>query len=173
MQLSENRNWFVIQTKPRNEKKVEKQIIDKGVEVFLPLITSIRYWSDRKKKVQIPMFSGYLFVHASKDERVLAIKNTIGAIRYLFYEKRPAKLTENEIEGIRLSLIAPERVKVEHSSFCRGDMVMITRGVFKGMKGSVTEIRGNYKLTVNIYELSMSLNIVLNPNEIELLKNIN
>ena len=173
MLLSENRNWFVIQTKPRNEKKVEKQIIDKGVEVFLPLISSIRYWSDRKKKFQIPMFSGYLFVHASEDERVLAIKNTTGALRYLFYEKRPAKLTENEIEGIKLSLKAPERVKVERSSFCRGDMVMITRGVFKGLKGLVSEIRGNYKLTVNLYELSMSLNIVLNPYEIELLKNIN
>ena len=49
---------------------------------------------------------------------------------------------------------------------------MITRGAFAGMKGFVTEIRGNYKLTVNIYELSMSLNIVLNPNEVELLKNI-
>ncbi len=173
MQLSENRNWFVIQTKPRNEKKVEKQIIEKGVEVFLPLITSIRYWSDRKKKIQVPMFSGYLFVHASEDERVLAIRNTIGALRYLFYEKRPARLMENEIESIKLSLKAPERVKVDYSSFNQGDMVMITSGVFKGMKGLVTEIRGNYKLTVNLYELSMSLNIVLNPYEIELLKNIN
>lgn len=173
MQLSENRNWFVIQTKPRNEQKVEKQIIEKDVEVFLPLITSIRYWSDRKKKIQVPMFSGYLFVHASEDERVHAIKNTIGAIRYLFFEKRPARLTDNEIESIRLSLKAPERVKVEKSNFSKGDMVMVTRGVFRGLKGLITEIRGNYKLTVNIFELSMSLNIVLNPYEIELFKNIN
>ena len=81
-----NRNWFVIQTKPRNEKKVEQQIIARNVEVFLPLVTSIRYWSDRKKKVQVPLFSGYLFVHATEEERLIAIKNNIGALRYLFYE---------------------------------------------------------------------------------------
>ena len=167
-----NRNWFVVQTKPRNERKVEQQIIARDIEVFLPLITSIRYWSDRKKKIQVPLFSGYLFVHATEEERVLAIKNNVGALRYLFYEKRPARLTEEEINNIILSLKEPERVKVERSSVCKGDLVMITRGAFAGMKGLVTEIRGNYKLTVNIYELSMSLNIVLNPNEVELLKNI-
>lgn len=167
-----NRNWFVIQTKPRNEKRVEEQIIARDVEVFLPLVTSIRYWSDRKKKVQIPLFSGYLFVHATEEERILAIKNTIGALRYLFYEKRPARLTEDEINSIKLSLKEPERVKVEPSKVCKGDLVIVTRGAFSGMKGLVTEIRGNYKLTINLYELSLSLNIVLNPYEVELLKNI-
>ena len=54
MQLSENKNWFVIQTKPRTEKKVEKQLIDKGVEVLLPLITSLRYCADRKKNIKAP-----------------------------------------------------------------------------------------------------------------------
>jgi transcription antitermination factor NusG len=90
----------------------------------------------------------------------------------LFYEKRPAQLYEEEIEIIRLSLKAPERIKLEKSNFCKGDTVMITRGVFEGIRGLITEIRGNYKLTVNLYEMSMSINIVLNPNEVELLKNI-
>jgi len=49
----------------------------------------------------------------------------------------------------------------------KGDYVEITSGPFMGMNGIITEIRGNYKLTVNLYELSMSLNIVINPNEIK------
>jgi transcription antitermination factor NusG len=167
------KKWFVIQTRPNFEKKVAHQIELKNIEIFLPLITTIRKWSDRKKKIQVPLFNGYLFVHATDTERVEAIKDTAGALRYIFYQKRPAIVTETEINNIKLSLKAPERFKIEHSNIKKGDTVIVKGGVFEGMQGVVTEFRGNYKLNVNISELSLSLSVVLHASEVKLLENIN
>lgn len=168
-----DRNWFVIQTRPRYEKKVNEQIERKDIETFLPLILTIRKWSDRKKKITIPMFSGYLFVHANEEERQEAIRETVGALRYIFYRNRPAVVSDKELENIKLSLQDSERFKIENTNISKGDFVKITGGMFTGMEGVVTELRGKYKLTINIIELSMSLNIILNSNEVKLLEKIN
>lgn len=168
-----DRYWYVIQTRPRYEKKVDEQIKAKGIETFLPLILTIRKWSDRKKKITIPMFPGYLFVRANEEERQRAIQDTVGALRYIFYRNKAAVVSDRELENIQLSLRDPERFKIENTNVRKGDMVKITGGVFTGMEGVVTEIRGSYKLTINIIELSMSLNIILNSNEVKLLEKIN
>ena len=161
------KKWYVIQTRPLFEKKVLKQIEDKKIEVFLPLMETIRVWSDRKKRIHKPLFSGYLFVHADNDERVNAISNTIGALKYVMYQKRPAIVTEKEIESIKISLRLSDRVTVENKTIKKGDEVKIMHGPLAGLQGIVTEERGHYKLLVNISELSASLSIEVFADEIK------
>ena len=57
----DSKKWFAIYVKSRNEKKVSKTLNDIGIESFLPLITKIKQWSDRRKKVDEPLFNSYLF----------------------------------------------------------------------------------------------------------------
>lgn len=168
----ESKKWYVLQTRPRNEKVVHRQIQQKGIEVFTPLIEKIRIWSDRKKKIEVPLFSGYVFVFGNEEERVRAITNTIGAMRYIFYENRPAIVSEREIELIKQTLAEPEKVRIEEKKIKKGDMILVSHGIFKGMKGYVNEFRGNYRLTVNLEELSYSFSIILNSNEVSLLKTV-
>lgn len=162
-----------MRTKPRNEFKVFEQIISKDIEAFLPKVERIRIWSDRKKKIFVPLFPSYLFIYGDNNERLNAISNTIGAMGYLMYRKRPAVITEKEIENIKISLIEPDRIKVEAIQITEGDTVEITYGPFIGLTGIIKEIRGSYKLVVNITELSASLNIELNASEVKLLKKSN
>jgi len=166
---SDFKKWFVLQTKARTEKALIRQIEQKNIETFVPFIEKIRIWSDRKKKVQVPMFSGYVFIHGDENERIRAVTNTIGAIRYIYFENRPATVSEREIELIKASLLEPERVNIEDTRIRAGDSILVTHGIFKGMKGYVNEFRGKYKLTVNLEELSYSFSIILNSNEVELL----
>lgn len=166
----EVRKWFVMQTKPRNEQLVYKQVQQKGIETFLPLIEKIRIWTDRKKKIQVPLFSGYVFVYANEEERIRAISNTSGAVKYIFYDNHPAEVKEIEIELIKQALLEPEKISIEAKKIKKGDLILVTHGVFKGMKGYVNEFRGNYKLTVNLEELSYSFSIILNSNEVSLTK---
>lgn len=166
------KSWFVMRTKPRNEFKVYDQIKSKEIEAYLPKIERLRIWSDRKKKIFVPLFPSYLFIYGNNDERLKAISNTIGAMGYLMYRKRPAVITEKEIENIKISLIEPERIKVEEIQITKGDLVEITFGPFTGMTGIIIEIRGSYKLVVNITELSASLNIELNASEVKLLSKV-
>ncbi len=166
------KSWFVLRTKPRNEKKVYQQVISKDVEVFLPLIPSIRIWSDRKKKILVPLFPSYIFIYGDESERLKAIRGTIGAMGYLMYRKRPAVVTEKEIENIKISLQEPERIKVDKGIIKEGSYVEITNGPFRGLTGIVIEIRGSYRLVVNIVELNASLNIELTYSEVKFLKNL-
>ena len=164
------KKWYVIQTKPRNEKIVLKQIEQRRVESYLPLVEKIRIWSDRKKKIQTPLFPGYVFVHANEEERIRAISNTLGAIRYIFYEKHPARVSQREIDLIKQTLREPEKISIEEKKINKGDKILVTNGVFKGMIGYVNQFRGNYKLTVNLEELSFSFSIILNSSEVKVLQ---
>jgi transcription antitermination factor NusG len=168
--LSEVKNWYVIHTKPKNEKKVFEQIINKDIEVYLPLIQTVRYWSDRKKKLMVPLFPGYIFVNTNEEERINAISNTYGALRYVMYQKRPAVVSEKEIANIKLSLQAPDRIRIEEKSIIEGDLVEITGGIFRGLTGYIKEIRGHYKLIVNIIELNSTFSVQLSSSEVRLLK---
>ena len=168
--MEDGKNWFVIHTKPRNERKVTDQIILKEIEVFLPLIQTIRIWSDRKKKLLVPLFPNYVFICGNEAERRKAISNTYGALRYVMYQKRPAIISDSEINNIKLALKAPEKIRIEESSIAEGDLVEITGGIFNGLTGYIKEIRGNYKLIVNIIELSSTFSIQLSAADIKLVK---
>ena len=63
-----NKKWFAVYVKSRCEKKVSQQLDDMGIESFLPLITRIKQWSDRKKKVEEPLFRSYIFVNITSSD---------------------------------------------------------------------------------------------------------
>lgn len=167
-----DKKWYVLQSKPLREVKVSEQIIKKNIEVYLPLVETIRYWSDRKKKVKVPLFSGYLFVHADNDERYEAISGTHGALKYLKYQKRFAIIKDDEINNIRISLIEPERIKIEEAGLYEGDFVEITHGIFKGLKGVIVQFHGNYKLMVSIVEMDTTFSVQLNNSDVRLINRL-
>lgn len=158
-----------MRTKPRNEIKVVGQIEKKQIETYFPRVPEIRIWSDRKKKVLVPLFSSYIFVYADEEDRQRAIRETVGAMGYVMYRKRPAIVSEREIESIKISLIEPERVKVEQTKITEGDIVEIKNGPFKGLVGFILQVRGNYKILVNIVEIGFSLSIELLPSEVKII----
>lgn len=162
--------WYVIQTRPMFEKKVTRLIENKNVEVFLPLLETIKDWSDRKKKIYTPLFSGYVFVHTTPQERVEAIKEVSGVLRYVSYQNRPAIISPSEIESIKISLNLSERIHTENKIFGKGDLVTIMEGNLRGLTGYVSEVRGRFKLLVAINELSMGFSIELMSDEVSHLK---
>ena len=92
--------WYVIRTKPQHEIK-SAQILEKiGVEVFCPVITEVRQWSDRKKKVTVPLFKSYLFVNILEKDRNQVFEAP-GVLGYLKWLQKPAIAKDEEIEAIR------------------------------------------------------------------------
>lgn len=164
------KQWYVIQTRPLFEKKVTRLIENKNVEVFLPLLETIKLWSDRKKKIFKPLFSGYVFVRTTPKERVEAIREVSGALRYVSYQNRPAIISPSEIESIKISLNLSERIHTENKIFAEGDIVTITEGALRGLAGYVSEVRGRFKLLVVVNELSMGFSIELMSDEVSHLK---
>src|ERR1035437_2288373 len=95
--------WYAVYTKPRAEKKVFERLSAQGFEAYLPMQTRMREWSDRKKKVQTPLISSYVFVN-TKKENLFTTLQIQGTARILKYLGKPAIIREYEIKNLRILL---------------------------------------------------------------------
>ena len=81
---AEAENWYGLQTRPRHEKIVAQRLEERGVTTFLPLVTEVHRWSDRKKSVQVPLFSCYVFAKFVPNRpdrlRVLRVDGVFGLV---------------------------------------------------------------------------------------------
>lgn len=93
-------NWYVLYTKPKWEKRVAEQLNKIGINCYCPIITKIQQWSDRKKKVQVPLFNNYVFVKLEDKDRNYVFQSP-GVIRYLYWLGKHAIVKEYEIETIK------------------------------------------------------------------------
>lgn len=132
-------NWYVVYTKPKWEKKVADQLGALGVVCYCPLITQVRQWSDRKKKVTVPLFNSYVFVQLDEVDRN-AVFRASGVVRYLFWLGKPAVVREEEIAIIKKSLDSDAVSEVLLESYQKGDRITVDSGVFKNQVGVVQEV---------------------------------
>jgi len=136
-------NWYVVYTKPKWEKKVADKLSQLGIETYCPLITQVKQWSDRKKKIEVPLFNSYVFVQLSDSERN-SVFQVAGVVRYLFWLGKPAVVKDQEIEIIKKSLKAPNISDVTVSAIQVGDKIKLESGAFSNQNAIVQEISNNY-----------------------------
>jgi transcription antitermination factor NusG len=140
-------NWYVVYTKPKWEKKVAEQLKNKGIECYCPLITQVRQWSDRKKKVEVPLFNSYVFVQLPDSERN-AVFQSVGVVRYLFWLGKPAVVRDEEISVIKKWLNPSKGNEVSVFSFQIGDAIQLDSGPFSNQKAIVQEVTNTHYVLV-------------------------
>jgi transcriptional antiterminator RfaH len=133
--------WFVIYTQPRTEKKVTERLQQIGITAYCPIVTQVRQWSDRKKKVQVPLINSYVFVNVSEKEREQVFQ-VGGVVRYLFWLGKPAVVRDEEITALQESLKYTMSA-VEVTGLQVGDSMHIPSGPFHGKEGIVKQIKKN------------------------------
>ncbi len=140
-------NWYVVYTKPKWEKKVAERLNEIGVITFCPLITKISQWSDRKKKIIVPLFNSYIFVQLEDKERN-RIFEVVGVIRYLFWLGKPAVVRDIEIEAIQKWLSAPDEYEVELDKWKKGDKIVLESGPFVSQSAIIQEVKQNHYILI-------------------------
>jgi transcription antitermination factor NusG len=140
-------NWYVVYTKPKWEKKVADRLIEIGVVAFCPLITKISQWSDRKKKINVPLFNSYIFVQLEDKERN-RIFEVVGAVRYLFWLGKPAVVKDAEIEAIKNWLSVPETYDVLVDQWKKGDKIVLESGPFLSQSAVIQEVKKNHYILI-------------------------
>lgn len=148
--------WFAIYTKPKNEKKVVEGLEKIGVEVYCPMITQVKQWSDRKKKVEMPLINSYVFVNIADKNRNIVF-NVPGIVRYLFWLGKPAVIQDQEIEVLKDGLKGILN-NVEVQGIQPGDILTISKGPFQGKEGIVSQIEKN-KIRLVLKELGVLITI--------------
>lgn len=140
-------NWYVVYTKPKWEKKVADKLSQAGIECYCPIITQVKQWSDRKKKVEVPLFNSYVFVHLADKDRN-SVFQIAGVVRYLFWLGNPAIVRDDEIESIKKSLKAPNISDISVTSIKVGDRIKIETGAFSNQDAIVQEVSNTYYILV-------------------------
>jgi transcriptional antiterminator RfaH len=141
------KNWYVVYTKPKWEKKVAEKLTEIGIECYCPLITQIKEWSDRKKKVEVPLFNSYVFVQLEDINRN-SVFQISGVIRYLFWLGKPAIVKDSEIDIIKTSLKAPTISDSAVTSLQVGDRIKLEAGAFTNQDAIVQEISNTHYILV-------------------------
>ncbi|RTZ06489.1 UpxY family transcription antiterminator [Flavobacterium bomense] len=140
-------NWYVVYTKPKWEKKVAEQLQKIGVECYCPLVTQMRQWSDRKKKVEVPLFNSYVFVQLEDSKRNLVFQS-VGAVRYLYWLGKPAIVRDEEIEVIKKWLNTSDCVDLTVASYQIGEKIQLESGPFADQKATVQEMTNTHYVLV-------------------------
>src|ERR1700736_894177 len=96
-------NWYAVQTRARNEKVVCERLQEQGLDTFLPLVTEVRRWSDRKKKVELPLFSCYVFVNLTigNNEERMRVNRTGGVFRIVSMRGEAVPIPDEQIDALR------------------------------------------------------------------------
>jgi transcription antitermination factor NusG len=159
-------NWYVVYTRPRWEKKVATMLEERGIESYCPLNKVYRQWSDRKKTIYEPLFKGYVFVHID-DEHKWEAKKIDGVLNFVYWNKKPAIVREEEIQIIKKFLNEFSEVKVENKTLAVSATVIIKQGVLMNYHGIVIEVIGN-KAKVQIESMGIQLSAIFDKKNLEL-----
>ena len=175
VEAKENRvdnTWLVVKTKPRAEKKLAQQLNAAGYEAFAPTYTTLRQWSDRKKKVELPLISGVIFIK-NTDQNVGALYQFPHVTGILKEYNRPALVTQSEINNLKILAKGNYQDEIENqamSDFDVGVTVQVKRGEFAGIVGELVAVNGKHRLVVQLRTLHMELVINIAKANVEVVE---
>lgn len=151
--IAVSQQWLVLYCKPRFEFKVNDAVTADGIRSFLPVRQELRQWSDRKKRVTVPLFPGYLFVSVSEQQRVQVLEKS-GAMHYVKFGGRAAVVSEEIILSLEIAATRPQSISLGDHKLQLGKAVVVVSGPFAGMKGKLYEFRGGSRVAIQVDAIS-------------------
>jgi transcription antitermination factor NusG len=148
--------WYVLFVCSNQEKKVTQHLKSRDVEHYLPCYSSVRQWKDRRVKLQIPLFPGYIFVHLPLIERnkVLTIPHVVSLVGP---KGQPSQVSEEEIHwiilGVQCGTAGP------HPYLTVGERVVVTEGALSGMEGVLLRRHNNTRIVVALESIARAFTV--------------
>lgn len=156
-----SRDWYAFRVRPRHEKLVSMSLRSKGHEEFLPLTRARHRWADRMKTVELPLFPGYIFCDAERNE-IGRIRSTPGILDVVRAGSSPVPARRDEVENLRQavskSLSMESCPLVEPTT---GQWLRISSGPLNGLSGMLVEVRGQQRLILSVDLLQRSVLVEL------------
>ena len=154
-------SWYAVQTMPRHEKKVSGELEAKQIQSFLPAISEVRQWSDRKRLIESPLFPGYVFVRIAAESRArIAVLRTNGVVGFVGVRGAGTPIPECEIAAIQAVLTQQVPVR-EHPFLNIGQRVRIRGGALDGIEGILDAVKGDQSLVISVELIQRSLAVTI------------
>lgn len=147
----EESKWYALFVRSNQEKRVARFLNSLRVEHFLPCYLSVRQWKDRRVRLEMPLFPGYVFVRLPFRERIKVL--TIPQVVSLVGTKSsPSVISDSEIAGIRAGI---EHGRAEpHQYLEAGQRVVIADGVMSGMEGILLSVRNRTRVVISLHSIA-------------------
>jgi transcription antitermination factor NusG len=157
--------WSVVYTYPHAEKRIAEKLNEKNIPTCLPMQTETRQWSDRRKKIQCPIFPNYVFVQAHRMDHY-KILSVPGVTRFILIDGKPVTISETEMKSIRLLAESSTRV-VREDYYHVGDKVRVISGPFTGLQGMLIEKNGNKRFFVRFDSIEQAVSVIIDVRFLE------
>jgi transcription termination/antitermination protein NusG len=158
--------WYALYTRSRFEKKMLSELTDRQVEVFLPMREIISRWKDRKKRIWIPLFPGYIFVnHIDTPENRFRILNIPGAVRFVSHEGHAEPIPEEQILYVRKFL--ESSISIDPYPYMQvGTRVEVIAGPLKGIHGILVEKRGRFRFVLQVDLIRQAVSVEIDASDV-------
>jgi len=149
--------WFAVYTQSRSEKMAFKRLKAKGINVYLPLQKKLRVYGRKKREVEFPLITCYLFVKVTRKEYVKVLE-TEGVLNYVKFKRNLVSIPEVEIDLLRRILGEGWEVEqADTSQWQAGDIVEVSQGRLAGTRGKLVDVNGKRVFTVELETMGIGL----------------
>jgi transcription antitermination factor NusG len=159
--------WYALHTRARHERVAEHRLREYGMETYLPTLQEVHCWSDRKRRVEVPLFSCYLFVRCAPSQQdrtsIYRINSVLG---FVGGGGAGTPIPNEQIDSVRalLSQTAPWR---SHPFLKIGQRVRVRGGSLDGVEGIFLAENGDQNLIISVDVLQRSLAVRIEGYDIE------
>jgi transcription antitermination factor NusG len=160
-------NWYAVHTRARHERAVAHRLCERGVTTFLPTCTEVHRWNDRRKTIELPLFSCYLFVKLiprnEERQRVLRTESVLGLVGT---QGVGTPIPNEQIDAVRL-LVKEQLPCCSHPFLKTGQRVRIRGGALEGLEGIFLSRQGERRLIISVDAMQRSLAIQVEGYDVE------
>lgn len=160
----EQPRWYALRTKSRHEKLVRDRLAGQGVEPLCPTVPRLSQWKDRKKKIEVPLFTGYCFARFTWEAR-LAVQRTVGVVQIVGSGQRPEAIPEGEIEAIRTLMTS--RLSYDAHPYLQEGMAMeVIRGPLQGVRGLLLRKDKPFRLVISVHLIRQAASVEIDAGDV-------
>jgi transcription antitermination factor NusG len=158
--------WYALYTRSRHEKKLLTELTDRSIDVFLPMREVLSRWKDRKKRIWLPLFPGYIFVRqVDTPENRFRVLNLPGAVRFVGHEGHAERIPDDQIEAVRRFL--ETKIAIDPYPYIRvGQRVEIIAGPLKGIQGILVQKKGRFRFVLRVDLIRQAVSIEIDASDI-------
>ncbi len=158
--------WYALYTRSRFEKKLMSELTDRSIEVFLPMREVLSRWKDRKKKIWIPLFPGYLFVHqVDTPANRYRVLNVPGAVRFVGFNSQTVPIPQEQIDGVRRFL--ESNLMVDPYPYMQiGRRVEVIAGPLMGIQGKLVQKRGRFRFVLQVDLIRQAVSVEIDASDV-------
>ena len=159
--------WYALHTRARHERIVEHRLREHGRETFLPVVQEVHRWSDRKKKVEVPLFGCYVFVHCAlcPEDRTL-VHRIDSVLGFVGARGVGMPIPDEQIESVR-TVLGQAGVWRTHPFLKAGQRVRVRGGALEGVEGVFLSENGDHSLIISIDAIQRSMAVRIDGYDIE------